>query len=173
MRPAATIQLAEPASPDLFENPCDTTGGGVAPLATSCRPVTPDQTCWQSGNRYTDRYDDTQARLCAQNGIAGASSGGALESCTPNSFDGDTAVLMADGTHKAVREAKVGGRVLATRPPPHLIRIVEAWTWGHTMMAVAGRCGAVPRNIMIVGVGSGRGLDAWRGSVLATRRSDR
>uniref|UniRef100_UPI0021C19431 polymorphic toxin-type HINT domain-containing protein n=2 Tax=Frankia gtarii TaxID=2950102 RepID=UPI0021C19431 len=115
-RPAPAAQPAAPASPELFENPCDTTGGGVAPLASSCRPVTPDQTCWQSGNRYTDRYDETQARICAQGGSAGGPAGGALESCTPNSFDGDTAVLMADGTRKRIRDVRVGDRVLATDP---------------------------------------------------------
>ncbi|MCM3922257.1 HINT domain-containing protein [Frankia sp. AiPs1] len=40
----------------------------------------------------------------------------ALESCTPNSFDGDTAVLMADGTRKPIRDVRVGDRVLATDP---------------------------------------------------------
>ncbi|WP_307874373.1 DNRLRE domain-containing protein [Frankia nepalensis] len=39
------------------------------------------------------------------------------ESCAvPNSFDGDTEVLMADGTAKPIKDVDVGDRVLATDP---------------------------------------------------------
>ncbi|MEU1711183.1 polymorphic toxin-type HINT domain-containing protein, partial [Streptomyces sp. NPDC005706] len=36
--------------------------------------------------------------------------------CTRNSFPGDTQVLMADGSHKAIRDVRVGDRVRATDP---------------------------------------------------------
>ncbi len=151
-RPAAAAQAAEPASPDLFENPCDSSGTGVAPLASSCRPVTPDQTCWQAGNRYTDRYDDTQARICAQGGTGAASAGsagGSLESCTPNSFDGDTAVLMADGTRKRIRDVRVGDRVLATDP-------VTGRTEARTVTALI--VGQGLKHLVAVSVGTGHGM---------------
>ncbi|WP_339154585.1 polymorphic toxin-type HINT domain-containing protein [Streptomyces sp. F41] len=35
---------------------------------------------------------------------------------TPNSFTGETAVVMADGSHKAIKDIKVGDQVLATDP---------------------------------------------------------
>jgi RHS repeat-associated protein len=38
------------------------------------------------------------------------------ESCSINSFDPETPVLMADGTTKPIKEVKVGDRVLATDP---------------------------------------------------------
>ncbi|MFC4500347.1 ricin-type beta-trefoil lectin domain protein [Streptomyces vulcanius] len=37
-------------------------------------------------------------------------------SCKINSFPGDTVVLMADGSHKAIRDVRVGDLVLATDP---------------------------------------------------------
>ncbi|SMC98422.1 intein C-terminal splicing region/intein N-terminal splicing region [Kibdelosporangium aridum] len=36
--------------------------------------------------------------------------------CAPNSFTGDTRVLLADGTSKAIKDVTVGDRVMATNP---------------------------------------------------------
>ena len=104
-----------PTNQPLPQNSCaDVFGGGLG-LADTCRPVSPDQTCWQIGNPHTDRYDHTQARICVHH--EGQPSKPETESCTPfNSFDGDTDVLMADGTTKPIRDIQAGDQVLATDP---------------------------------------------------------
>ncbi|HEU5110834.1 MAG TPA: polymorphic toxin-type HINT domain-containing protein [Micromonosporaceae bacterium] len=49
--------------------------------------------------------------------IAGGRLGGLLgRGCRTNSFTGSTAVLMADGSRKAIRDVRVGDLVLATDP---------------------------------------------------------
>ncbi|MEU9348392.1 RHS repeat-associated core domain-containing protein [Streptomyces sp. NPDC048278] len=46
-----------------------------------------------------------------------ARAGSRLGQCAvPNSFTGDTPVLMADGTHKPIRDLGIGDRVIATDP---------------------------------------------------------
>ncbi|WP_338683447.1 RHS repeat-associated core domain-containing protein [Streptomyces acidiscabies] len=47
---------------------------------------------------------------------SGNSSSEAAASCTTNSFTPDTRVLTADGTTKAIKDVKVGDKVLATDP---------------------------------------------------------
>ncbi|WP_329127177.1 polymorphic toxin-type HINT domain-containing protein [Streptomyces sp. NBC_01465] len=52
-------------------------------------------------------------------GMIGGEFGGGWASrgvCTPNSFTGDTPVVMADGTRRPIKDIKVGDRVLATDP---------------------------------------------------------
>ncbi|WP_261570966.1 HNH/ENDO VII family nuclease [Frankia gtarii] len=72
----------------------------------------------------------------------------ALESCTPNSFDGDTAVLMADGTRKRIRDVRVGDRVLATDP-------VTGRTEARTVTALI--VGQGLKHLVAVSVDTGRG----------------
>ncbi|MCK9878342.1 hypothetical protein MXD59_21640 [Frankia sp. Ag45/Mut15] len=152
-QPAAADQPdPAPAIADLASNPCDSSGTGVAALATACRPVTPDQTCWQTGNPFTDRYDDIQARVCqhttsgagSQTGAAGIAGG----SCTPNSFDGDTEVLLADGSTRPIRKVKVGDRVLSTDPD-------TGRTEAHTVTALIVGQGKKPLVAVTVDTGHG------------------
>ncbi|WP_041253620.1 Hint domain-containing protein [Frankia sp. EAN1pec] len=59
----------------------------------------------------------TDGLIAAPEGAAAGGLGRAVRGCTGrNSFDGATGVLMADGTHKPIRDVHVGDQVLATDP---------------------------------------------------------
>ena len=95
----------------------------------SCRPVHPGQRCYQSGNPHTDRIDPSRSYVCAldpdtADPPAPSAAGGG--SCAPNSFDGATRVLMADGTTKPIRDVKVGDLVLATNRTVTAVRSADS-----------------------------------------------
>ncbi|PWE08635.1 hypothetical protein DD630_18515 [Streptomyces sp. BSE7F] len=57
------------------------------------------------------------AALGCLGGMLGAGLGSKVGRCAvPNSFTGDTPVLMADGTRKPIKDVKIGDTVLATDP---------------------------------------------------------
>ncbi|MCK9930394.1 DUF6531 domain-containing protein [Frankia sp. Mgl5] len=133
---------ADPVGRDAFENPCASVPGGGG-LVETCRPAMPDETCSQVGNPFSDRYSLGGSRVC-QRGVDSladelaeqlgirSSEGG---SCEPNSFDGDTEVLMADGSRKKIRDIRAGDQVLATDPQTGQTgpRTVTALIVGHGM----------------------------------------
>ena len=47
------------------DNACGSTAGSIFEGESSCRPVHPDQRCYQSGNPHTDRIDPSRSYVCA------------------------------------------------------------------------------------------------------------
>ncbi|MER7901149.1 RHS repeat-associated core domain-containing protein [Streptomyces sp. NPDC096046] len=70
-----------------------------------------------SGRKVNWGQVGQSAALGCLGGMLGAGIGAKLGRCmVPNSFTGDTPVLMADGTRKPIKDVQVGDTVLATDP---------------------------------------------------------
>ncbi|WUI01774.1 hypothetical protein OHR68_08150 [Spirillospora sp. NBC_00431] len=78
-----------------------------------------DSGAFKAGELVSDLITMIGPGGAAKGGVKGGIKGlGWLSKCFRNSFAPGTAVLLANGTQKAIEKIKVGDRVLATDPPP-------------------------------------------------------
>ncbi|WP_232547631.1 Hint domain-containing protein [Propioniciclava soli] len=86
-------------------------------IYTYDHPVLPEQA--ESGTSMSLARDGATAGLLSPlepSKVAANSGRRAAQSCLPNSFSGETLVLMADGSKKPIKDVKLGDKVMASDP---------------------------------------------------------